>query len=199
MLQAAFARYANSADACETNFAHARSAPGAVQIGETPMCDYSLTDVRSRPAQVGDKLITRDFGTGTRGFGAARDPSVAICVLPGTELSLRRRREMFVVRPVSWREKAVNYRTAIRFRQIQQRQGRRPSRCARISRRPGRIADSVDRVRAAAGPRRPARLHQCLRFSRHRAAAQMANRRDHRRADDQRHRRRNRRHRRKKP
>ena len=28
------------------------------------MCDYSLTNVRSRPAQIGDKLTVRDFGTG---------------------------------------------------------------------------------------------------------------------------------------
>ena len=35
------------------------------------MCDYSLQNVRSRPAKVGDKLTTRDFGTYTRGFAAA--------------------------------------------------------------------------------------------------------------------------------
>ena len=35
---------------------------------ESPMCDFSLHSVRSRPAKVGDKLVTRDFGTGTRGF-----------------------------------------------------------------------------------------------------------------------------------
>ena len=51
------------------------------------MCDYSLLDVRSRPAKVGDKLTTRDFGTGTRGFAAAEDAGVAVCVLPGTELA----------------------------------------------------------------------------------------------------------------
>ena len=37
------------------------------------MCDYSLQGVASRPAAVGDKLITRNFGTGTRGFGASED------------------------------------------------------------------------------------------------------------------------------
>ena len=37
------------------------------------MCDYSLESVRSRPAKVGDKLTTRDFGTGTRGFAGAED------------------------------------------------------------------------------------------------------------------------------
>ena len=44
------------------------------------MCDYSLQNVRSRPARVGDKLTTRDFGTGTRGFAAAEDAAVAVCV-----------------------------------------------------------------------------------------------------------------------
>ena len=38
--------------------------------GRVPMCDYSLHSVKSRPAKVGDKLTTRDFGTGTRGFAA---------------------------------------------------------------------------------------------------------------------------------
>ena len=51
------------------------------------MCDYSLHNVKSRPAKVGDKLTTRNFGTGTRGFAAPEDASVAVCVLPGTELS----------------------------------------------------------------------------------------------------------------
>jgi hypothetical protein len=51
------------------------------------MCDYSLKNVRSRPAKVDDKLITRNFGTGTRGFAAAEDAVVAVCVLPGTELA----------------------------------------------------------------------------------------------------------------
>jgi hypothetical protein len=36
---------------------------------------------------VGDKLTTRDFGTLTRGFAAAEDAKVAVCVLPGTELA----------------------------------------------------------------------------------------------------------------
>src|SRR5215467_6408088 len=32
------------------------------------MCDYSLHMVRTRPAKVGEKLITHDFGTGTGGL-----------------------------------------------------------------------------------------------------------------------------------
>ena len=45
------------------------------------MCDYSLHYVKSRPAKVGDKLSTRDFGTGTRGFAASEDVNVAVGVL----------------------------------------------------------------------------------------------------------------------
>jgi len=47
------------------------------------MCDYSLHSVKSRPAKVGDKLTTHDFGTGTRGFAASEDVKVAVCVLLG--------------------------------------------------------------------------------------------------------------------
>jgi hypothetical protein len=51
------------------------------------MCDYSLQSVRSRPAKIGDKLVTKDFGTGTRGFASVTDLNTAVCVLPGTELA----------------------------------------------------------------------------------------------------------------
>ncbi len=51
------------------------------------MCDYSLHNVKSRPAKVGDKLTTHNFNTGTRGFAAPEDASTAVCVLPGTELA----------------------------------------------------------------------------------------------------------------
>ena len=51
------------------------------------MCDYSLHSVRSRPAEIGDKLVTKDFGTGTRGFASLTDASTAVCLLPGTELA----------------------------------------------------------------------------------------------------------------
>jgi hypothetical protein len=51
------------------------------------MCDYSLHSIKSRPARVGDKLTTRNFNTGTRGFAAPEDASTAVCVLPGTELA----------------------------------------------------------------------------------------------------------------
>ena len=54
------------------------------------MCDYSLQQVQSRPAKVADKLVTHNFGTGTRGFCSLDDPSTAVCVLPGTELAFDR-------------------------------------------------------------------------------------------------------------
>lgn len=50
------------------------------------MCDYSLMHAKSRPAVVGEQLVTKNFGTGTRGFCNESDPSVAVCLLPGTEL-----------------------------------------------------------------------------------------------------------------
>jgi hypothetical protein len=52
------------------------------------MCDYSLHAVATRPAQVGETLITTTFrGTATRGFASENDPAVAVCMLPGTELA----------------------------------------------------------------------------------------------------------------
>ena len=51
------------------------------------MCDYSLHTAKSRPARVGDRLVTRNFNTGTRGFAAPEDARTAVCVLPGTELA----------------------------------------------------------------------------------------------------------------
>jgi hypothetical protein len=51
------------------------------------MCDYSLSAVKTRPAKVDDKLTTRLFGWSTRGFAASEDKNVAVCLLPGTELS----------------------------------------------------------------------------------------------------------------
>src|SRR4029077_17162783 len=50
------------------------------------MCDYSLHNVKTRPAKVSDKLTTRNFGTGTRGFSALEDHNVAGLVLPGTDM-----------------------------------------------------------------------------------------------------------------
>jgi hypothetical protein len=81
------------------------------------MCDYSLQGVASRPAAVGDKLTTRNFGTGTRGFAAAEDRNVAVCVLPGTEIAFAA--EVAVESPRFFGQsiKTLKHNTAI-FRQI---------------------------------------------------------------------------------
>jgi hypothetical protein len=79
------------------------------------MCDYSLHNVKSRPAKIGDKLTTHFFQSGTRGFCAPEDTRVAVCVLPGTELSFADdvRRE----RTWPWSRGAIKHRTAI-FRKV---------------------------------------------------------------------------------
>jgi hypothetical protein len=81
------------------------------------MCDYSLHNVKSRPAKVGDKLTTRDFGTGTRGFAAPGDVSMAVCLLPGTELSFAGEVAYSRGSLFDWRDRVIHHRTAI-FRQI---------------------------------------------------------------------------------
>ena len=81
------------------------------------MCDYSLHNVKSRPAKVGDKLTTHHFNTGTRGFAAPEDANTAVCVLPGTELAFAREISCRPRSLLGWKAKAVNHTTAI-FRQI---------------------------------------------------------------------------------
>ena len=82
------------------------------------MCDYSLHGVQSRPAKVGDKLTTRNFNTGTRGFAAQEDARTAVCVFPGTELAFANPIRCSTPRRVwGWRPKALNHTTAI-FRQV---------------------------------------------------------------------------------
>ena len=52
------------------------------------MCDYSLHNVRSRPAKLEDKLVSTTFSNSiTRGFAAVGEPNVAVCLLPGTEVA----------------------------------------------------------------------------------------------------------------
>jgi len=55
------------------------------------MCDYSLDLVASRPAKVGDELVTTEFQNSmTRGFAAIGEPNVAVCLLPGTEIAFEK-------------------------------------------------------------------------------------------------------------
>jgi hypothetical protein len=76
------------------------------------MCDFSLHNVKSRPAKVGDKLTTHNFNTGTRGFATPEDSTTAVCILPGTELAFSGSSGM-----LGWKPRTINSTTAI-FRQI---------------------------------------------------------------------------------
>jgi hypothetical protein len=81
------------------------------------MCDYSLHNVPTRPAQVGDKILTTTFrNTTTRGFAAVENPSVAVCLVPGTELAFEREVEYDAVLPFLRKRKAGSM--LARFRQV---------------------------------------------------------------------------------
>jgi hypothetical protein len=55
------------------------------------MCDYSLHLLTSRPAKVGDKLVSTKFNNSiTRGFAAVGELTVAVCLLPGTEIAFEK-------------------------------------------------------------------------------------------------------------
>ena len=46
------------------------------------MCDYSLHHVATRPARIEDKLVATKFPNSiTRGFAAAGEPHVAVCLV----------------------------------------------------------------------------------------------------------------------
>ena len=81
------------------------------------MCDYSLELVASRPAKVGDELVSTRFpGMITRGFASVGEPHVAVCLLPGTELAFEKEVQCdtaFVLRP----RRQLGHRVAM-FRQV---------------------------------------------------------------------------------
>ena len=81
------------------------------------MCDYSLQSVLSRPAKVSDRLTTRNFGTGTRGFSAPEAPTMAVCVLPGTELAFSSEITVPKTGLLGWKAVTLGHTTAI-FRQV---------------------------------------------------------------------------------
>jgi hypothetical protein len=60
-------------------------------MGANLMCDYSLHAVASRPAKVGETLVSTSFrGSVTLGFASPGEKGVAVCLLPGTELAFER-------------------------------------------------------------------------------------------------------------
>ena len=78
------------------------------------MCDYSLEHLASRPAKVGDKLVTTKFSRSlTGGFCAIGEPKVAVCLQPGTELAFEREIEApsgFWLRPRKLGAKLARFR-----------------------------------------------------------------------------------------
>ena len=82
------------------------------------MCDYSLHLVASRPAKVGDKLVTTEFKNSlTRGFATGEEPTVAVCLLPGTEVAFEREVKCVHIFKVFRSHKLITEKVA-RFRQI---------------------------------------------------------------------------------
>jgi hypothetical protein len=81
------------------------------------MCDYSLHSVASRPAKVGDNLVTQGFAlTFTRGFAAVGEPNVAVCLLPGTEIAFAEEADW--ERPFAIFRRKSHYGKLVRFRRI---------------------------------------------------------------------------------
>ena len=79
------------------------------------MCDYSLHQLASRPARVGDKLVTTRFpNTITRGFASVDEPHVAVCLLPGTELAFEKEVQCETGIVFAWR---IGHAVA-RFKQV---------------------------------------------------------------------------------
>jgi len=81
------------------------------------MCDYSLHSVSSRPARVGDRLKTHDFGTGTRGLADVNEPSTAVCLLPGTELAFAQEVRLQKFGLLWSKRQTMPYKTAV-FRRV---------------------------------------------------------------------------------
>jgi len=85
------------------------------------MCDYSLHSVATRPATVGDKLVTSQFDNClTRGFSAIGEPNVAVCLLAGTEVAFEREIEIEGGYGIfrNWKREKRAGGTVARFRQI---------------------------------------------------------------------------------
>jgi hypothetical protein len=79
------------------------------------MCDYSLDLVASRPAKVGDKLVSTSFPhTTTRGFASVDERYMAVCLLPGTELAFDKEVRCETGLFLSWR---LGH-TVAKFRQV---------------------------------------------------------------------------------
>jgi len=85
------------------------------------MCDYSLHHVASRPAKVGDKLVTTQFNQLDHArFCRCGRTNVAVCLLPGTEVAFEKEVEFergFGLFSSWTRQKRIGDKVA-RFRQL---------------------------------------------------------------------------------
>jgi hypothetical protein len=82
------------------------------------MCDYSLDFVASRPAKIGDELVTTKFQNSmTRGFAPIGEPNVAVCLLPGTEVAFEKEVKYELILFPSMRHGRLR-KTVAQFRQI---------------------------------------------------------------------------------
>ena len=82
------------------------------------MCDYSLHSVQSRAAQAGDRLVTTSFAyTSTSGFAALDEPTVAVCLRPGTELAFDNHVKWGLPFSMLFRRRQPSGRL-VRFRQV---------------------------------------------------------------------------------
>jgi hypothetical protein len=75
------------------------------------MCDYSLHNVKSRPAKVGDKLTTQHFNTALEGSLRQKIATQQFASFREKEVSCQPR-GLF-----AWKDRTINHTTAI-FRQI---------------------------------------------------------------------------------
>jgi hypothetical protein len=81
------------------------------------MCDYSLENVASRAARVGERLVSTQFVNSlTRGFAAIGEPDLAVCLLPGTELVFDQ--DVECDHPLGLYEKRKLRENVARFRQV---------------------------------------------------------------------------------
>ncbi len=80
------------------------------------MCDCSLDLVASRPAKMGETLVTKKFNGFTGGFASLDERNVAVCLLPGTELAFQK--EVQCETGGVWSSRCQLGHRLARFRQI---------------------------------------------------------------------------------
>lgn len=87
------------------------------------MCDYSLEHYQSRPARQGEEYVTHRFASGSIGFVAPNEPSVAVCMtcdmrlkLQGLPVLMQARLKVALVEVVTFtRLDSGLYRDGVRF------------------------------------------------------------------------------------